>query len=149
MPELPTISEPRQVIADYRSTGLSLRRHPMSFIRESLDRRRVTRNIELHDEKRWPGGKWISVSGVVLIRQRPGTAQGIIFETIEDETGVANLILRPKVYEQYRKAALHATAVQVDGQVERQGLVVHVMVHRMRDISHQLTDLTSRSRDFH
>jgi error-prone DNA polymerase len=85
----------------------------------------------------------------VLIRQRPGTASGIVFETLEDETGVVNLIVRPDVFERYRPAARHAGLLQADGYVERQGQVVHVMAKRLFDLSHLLSGFQLASRDFH
>ena len=148
--KLPGVSELRKVAQDYGAAGLSLRAHPISFIREALRRRRVTRNVELKDESRWPTGRSIAVAGVVLVRQRPATASGIVFMTIEDETGIANLIIRPRIYQRYRSAARHGVVVLARGAVERQEQVVHVVVRRIDDIHHQLTEqLDSRSRDFH
>jgi error-prone DNA polymerase len=89
------------------------------------------------------------IAGVVLVRQRPGTANGIIFATIEDETAVANLIIRPQIYEKYRRAASGAPAIIAEGRVERQGLVVHLQVTRIQDLSHGLSELKNLSRDFH
>src|SRR5437762_8978702 len=93
-----------------------------------------------------PHGRWVRVAGLVLIRQRPGTASGIVFETLEDETGVVNLIIRPDVYERYKPAARHATLARADGYVERQGQVVHVMVKRMFDLTAMIEGLEHRSR---
>jgi error-prone DNA polymerase len=148
--KLPGVSELRKVAQDYGAAGLSLRAHPISFIREVLGRRRVTRNIELKDESRWPTGRSIAVAGVVLVRQRPATASGIVFMTIEDETGIANLIIRPRIYQRFRSAARHGVVVLARGTVERQGQVVHVVIRRIDDIHPMLADrLDSRSRDFH
>jgi len=147
--KLPQIAPGRQVIADYASIGLSLKAHPMSFLRNDLDAQRVTPCAQLLDEAHWSNGKYIAVAGLVLVRQRPGTASGIIFMTLEDETGVANLIVRPHIFTRYRKAARHGVAVIAHGQVERQGRVVHVMVRRITDLSDPLAELTGRSRDFH
>jgi error-prone DNA polymerase len=94
-------------------------------------------------------GRWVHVAGLVLIRQRPGTASGIVFETLEDETGVVNLIVRPHVFDRYRSAARHGSLVRADGYVERQGQVVHVMVCRMFDLSEMIAGYDTRSRDFH
>jgi len=91
----------------------------------------------------------VSVAGIVVIRQRPGTAKGIVFETLEDESGTLNLIIKPDIFERYRTAARHATLVQADGYVERQGKVQHVMALRLHDLSHLLADCDLRSRDFH
>jgi len=86
---------------------------------------------------------------LVLVRQRPATASGIVFMTIEDETGIANLIIRPPIYERYRQAARHGVAIQARGTVERQGAVVHVLVASLEKFDDALTDLVSTSRDFH
>jgi error-prone DNA polymerase len=94
-------------------------------------------------------GRWVKVAGLVLIRQRPGTASGIVFETLEDETGIVNLIVRPDVFDRYRPAARHAGLLQCDGYVERQGQVVHVMAKRLFDLSHLLSGYQFTSRDFH
>ena len=92
---------------------------------------------------------WVRVAGLVLIRQRPGTASGIVFETLEDETGVVNLIVRPDIYERYRPAARHAGLLECHGYVERKDKVVHVMAKRMFDLSHLLAGYELSSRDFH
>jgi error-prone DNA polymerase len=85
----------------------------------------------------------------VLIRQRPGTASGIVFETLEDETGVVNLIVRPDIYERFRPAARYAGLLECHGYVERQGKVVHVMAKRLFDLSPLLSGYPLESRDFH
>ena len=146
---LPPVSPPRKVIDDYATLGLSLKAHPMSFIRERMNQRNVRKAIELKDERLWPQGRIISVAGVVLVRQRPGTASGIMFMTIEDETGIANLIIRPKVFERFRQAARHGVIVVARGPVERQGEVIHVNVTRIDDASDEMRTLLARSRDFH
>jgi error-prone DNA polymerase len=86
---------------------------------------------------------------IVLIRQRPGTASGIVFVTLEDETGVVNLIVRPQVYERYRSAARHATLLRADGYIERQGQVQHIMTVRLLDLSDLMMGLAHPSRDCH
>jgi len=91
----------------------------------------------------------VKTAGLVLIRQRPGTASGIVFITLEDETGVVNLIVRPDVFERFRPAARHAGLLQCDGYVERQGQVVHVMAKRLIDRSDLIRGLEISSRDFH
>ena len=145
---LPAIAEYTKVMQDYGSTGLSLKRHPIAFLRGWLDRRRVTRAEELRDERRWPQYRPIAVAGVCLVRQRPGTASGITFMTIEDETGVANLIVHPSTFERYRSAARDATAMLVHGHVERQGQVVHVVARRIATLDDHLRELGSQSRNF-
>ncbi|MFG0330623.1 MAG: OB-fold nucleic acid binding domain-containing protein [Phycisphaerales bacterium] len=146
---LPAVSPVRQVTQDYGHLGLSLKAHPMSFLRDSLDERCATRAEELRDEERWPHGKWITVAGVTLVRQRPGTASGIVFMTLEDETGIANLIIRPNIFERYRRSARHGTILLVHGKVERQGQVVHIMANRIEDLDEEMIELTAKSRNFH
>jgi error-prone DNA polymerase len=139
----------QEVMTDYSTSGLSLKRHPVSLLREDLSKRKIITAAELADESRSPHGKWVKVAGMVLIRQRPGTASGVVFVTMEDETGVANLILWPQTYDQYRPAARHAGLLQCDGYVQRQGQVVHVLARRLYDLSHLLEGYHLRSRDFH
>ena len=88
------------------------------------------------------------VAGIVLNRQRPGTANGIVFVTLEDETGVANLIIRPNIFNRYSRIACGAYLLQADGYVERQGQVIHVIVLQLEDLSHLLSGHEFRSRDF-
>lgn len=147
--ELPAPTGWREVSDDYRAVGLSLKSHPLAFIREELAGQGVTKNAALGDPALTPAGKPVTVAGVVLVRQRPGTASGIVFITIEDETGVANLIVRPRVYERYRAAAKHGKVLLAGGLVERQGSVVHVVAQRIRAISVAGESLHASSRDFH
>jgi error-prone DNA polymerase len=144
---LPRMTLGREVRTDYATAGLSLKKHPVALVRSALSRRDVITAAELQNT---PNGHWVRVAGLVLIRQRPGTASGIVFETLEDETGSMNLIVRPDVYDRYRVAARHAALAQADGWVERQGQVVHVMVKRMHDLSALLEEgFEIKSRDFH
>jgi error-prone DNA polymerase len=144
---LPMMTLGREVRTDYATAGLSLKKHPVALVRAVLSQRNVITAAELQHT---PNGHWVRVAGLVLIRQRPGTASGIVFETLEDETGSMNLIVRPDVYDRYRVAARHAALAQADGWVERQGQVVHVMVKRMHDLSALLeAGFEIKSRDFH
>jgi DNA polymerase III alpha subunit len=90
----------------------------------------------------------VKVVGIVLIRQRPGTAKGIVFETIEDETGIVNLIIRPNIYDRFAEAARHAQLLQAEGWIERQGQVQHIMAMKLYDQSPALAGHDLRSRDF-
>jgi error-prone DNA polymerase len=148
-PSLPAIPPLRKVIQDFSTTGLSLRPHPVSFIRDELERRKVIPASELKEERKTRTGRQVRVGGMVLVRQRPSTAKGIVFMTLEDETGVANVIVRPEVYEKFRRAARHGVVIIASGKVERQGEVVHVLVSHIEDIGHTLAGLTRTSRDFH
>jgi error-prone DNA polymerase len=105
---LPSVAMPTRVIYNYATTGLSLKAHPISFSRPLLNRYRVTPAGDLADDVRYPHGRRVAMAGIILIRQRPGTASGIVFVTLEDETGVANLVVRPVVYERWYKALRHS-----------------------------------------
>jgi error-prone DNA polymerase len=142
---LPRMSPAQEVLADYRTTGLSLRAHPMRFLRKGLEGMGVVPAQRLAT---WPNGKPVRVAGVVLVRQRPGTAKGITFVTLEDETGTANLIIRPDVWKKFRTAALGATVLLAHGRLQREGLVIHVLVTRLENLSGRMQELTSQSRDF-
>jgi error-prone DNA polymerase len=133
-------------MTDYSTTHLSLKQHPVALVREALTSNKV---LAARDANSLPHGRWVKVAGLVLIRQRPGTASGIVFITLEDETGVVNLIVRPNVFEQYHAAARHAGLLQCDGYIERQGQVVHVMAKRMFDRSELIRGFELSSRDFH
>ncbi len=144
-PPLPKMTPPQEVLADYRATGLSLKGHPLQFLRQGLERLGVVPAAQL---KTWPNGKPVRVAGIVLVRQRPGTAKGITFVTLEDETGQANLIIRPDVWRRFRQAALGATILLAAGRLQREGLVIHVLVTRLENLSGRMEELTSQSRDF-
>ncbi len=146
---LPPRTPESEVIADYHGVGLSLRAHPVSFLRDRLDALRVRPNASLADASATPAGRVVRVAGVVLVRQRPGTASGIVFITLEDETGVANLIVRPNIYDQFRRAARHAKVLLCQGKVERQGAVVHVLARSLRSLDQLAPALATASRDFH
>ncbi len=146
---LPAVPAERQTAFDYNATGLSLKAHPLVFARPALSRRRAVTAAMLRDGARFPQGRRVAVAGVVLVRQRPATASGIMFVTIEDETGSANLIVRPKVYDRFRAALRHSVVLLVAGRVERAGEVVHVQVTRAASLDGKGIPVESRSRDFH
>jgi len=139
---LPAVAPLRSVAADYAGTGLSLRDHPVRFLRESLARRGAVRCAELRPlgEGARPGAPRprAAVAGLVLCRQRPATASGIVFMTLEDESGIANLIIRPRAYERIREVARNATAVLAEGTVEHRSGVTHLIVRSMRDLGGEL-----------
>ena len=143
---LPIMSTGREVMADYATAGLSLKQHPVSLVRGKLNEQNV---IPAEDLRTLRHGRWVKLAGLVLIRQRPGTASGIVFITLEDETGIANLILRPEVYDRHRAAARHAMLLQADGYVEKQGQVIHIMVKQLHDRTEWLAGYRFKSRDFH
>jgi error-prone DNA polymerase len=145
-PRLPPMTPRQEIYADYGTTGLSLKGHPVGLVRDELRNRGILSAAEVLQR---PPGRWARVAGIVTIRQRPGTAKGIVFVTLEDETGVVNLIVRPNVFERYRAAARHASLLQVDGPIQRQGKVQHVMAARLIDLTDVLSGVSFRSRDFH
>jgi error-prone DNA polymerase len=144
-PFLPAMTPPEQVLADYRTTGLSLLAHPLSFLRGELEKLRV---IPAGGLRTWPDGRWVRVAGLVLVRQRPSTAKGITFVTLEDETATANLIIRPEVWKRFRMIALNATVLIASGPLQRQEENIHVLVARLEDFSVHLSGMLSQSRDF-
>jgi error-prone DNA polymerase len=144
-PALPLLTPQQEVYADYHSAGLSLRRHPMSFFREELNVIKITPAVELVHQ---PHGRSIKVAGLVLMRQRPGTAKGITFVTLEDETGIANLIIHLHVWQKYELAAKRASALIAEGRLERKDQVVHILVRRLDDLRSSVKELHHRSRDF-
>jgi error-prone DNA polymerase len=138
-PELPLMSASEHVVQDYASTALSLKAHPVSFVREKLKMLRILSTHEINNSE---DGISVKASGLVLVRQRPGTASGICFITIEDETGSANLVVFEKIFNQFRKEILQARLLMVEGKLQREGKVVHVVVRRCYDLSKLLRGLT-------
>ncbi|CAA9288802.1 MAG: Error-prone repair homolog of DNA polymerase III alpha subunit [uncultured Craurococcus sp.] len=134
-----------EVVEDYRSTGLSLRAHPVAFLRPELAARRMLSCAALADGR---DGTWVLAAGMVLVRQKPGSAKGVMFITIEDETGVANLILWPKVFEAQRRLVLSAGMLACRGRLQREGEVLHVIVHRLEDLSAMLAGVEGREGGF-
>ena len=145
LPALPHLSAVEEVVSDYRTVGLSLRGHPMKFLRPRLQELQAVPAWKLAS---WPNGKRVTVAGLVLMRQRPSTAKGITFVTLEDETGTANLIVRPDVWEQHRQVARTASVMLATGPLQREGQIVHVLVTQLRDLTTELADLQTHSRDF-
>ena len=135
---LPKMLPGEEVIHDYSTLSFSLKGHPLQFIRPLLDARRVTRSDQLMEIK--PGNR-IEVAGLVLVRQRPGTASGVIFATLEDETGIANVVIWPKVFEANRKTILGSRMMAVRGQLQREGLVIHIVAEQLTDMTGHLLDL--------
>jgi error-prone DNA polymerase len=135
----------RQVVEDYRSTGLSLRNHPVSFLRRDLAQRRILRCADLATTR---DGKRVEVAGIILVRQRPGSARGVLFVTIEDETGHANLILWPSVFEKQRSLVLSARMIACRGKLQRENEVIHVIAEHLTDLSGLLRDVGQRDEPF-
>src|SRR5258705_4477020 len=136
---LPEMSLSEHVVHDYAATSLSLKAHPVSFIREKLDQLHILSTKALAAGK---DGDAVKVAGLVLVRQRPGTAGGICFMTIEDETGFANLVIWESLFEKYRKEVLQSRLIMVEGKLQIEGEVIHVIVQSCYNFSklfHQLT----------
>ncbi|HWD88436.1 MAG TPA: error-prone DNA polymerase [Mucilaginibacter sp.] len=141
---LPFMSQAEHVVHDYASTGLSLKAHPVSFVREKLNMLHVLETRRLPELK---NGDLIKVAGLVTVRQRPGTAKGVLFITIEDETGFANLVVWADKFEQYRKEILQTRLLMVDGKVQIEGKVIHVVVNKCYNLSVLLRKLTPEYKD--
>ncbi|WP_321286241.1 error-prone DNA polymerase [uncultured Sunxiuqinia sp.] len=124
--DLPVMTDGEHVIQDYVSTALSLKAHPVSFLRQKLSRLQVTPTSKLSKMK---NSQFVKVCGLITVRQRPGTAKGVLFITIEDETGFANLVVWSKVFEKYRKAILQSRLLMVAGKLQIEGEVIHVVVN--------------------
>ncbi len=123
------------VVEDYASLGLSLKRHPLAFLRAELAREG---RVSAADLARLPVDRRVAIAGIVLIRQRPGSAKGVVFITIEDETGIANLILWPPILERFRRAALGATLLGCTGKLQREQNVIHIVAERLADLTPRL-----------
>ncbi|SDX55531.1 error-prone DNA polymerase, DnaE-like [Ruegeria halocynthiae] len=132
---LPVMHLGEEVVEDYVSTRLTLRSHPMELLRPSLPG--LVPHATLQDI---PLGRY-SVCGLVITRQRPGTASGVIFLTLEDETGVSNVVVWPKVYERFRRIVMGGRLLQVRGYLQREGIVVHLIAQEITDMSHKLSEL--------
>jgi error-prone DNA polymerase len=138
---LPPMPPGEQVVEDYRHLHLSLKAHPVSFLRAELERRRIVRHEHL------PGiasGERVTVAGLVLVRQRPGTAKGVIFMTLEDETGIANTIVWQRTFEQFRPVVIGARLVSVSGPVQNASGVIHVVAEDVRDLTALLRRLSEQ-----
>jgi error-prone DNA polymerase len=133
--QLKAMTAGHEVIEDYGHVGLTLRRHPVSFLRDALSRDKIVTcaQANIHPDRRR-----IKVAGLVLVRQRPGTAKGVTFITIEDETGIANLVVWADLYERQRRAVLTANMLAVEGRVQREGLVVHMVADKLIDMTDRL-----------
>jgi len=137
--ELPAMRPSEHVVSDYRSLSLSLKAHPVTFLRDQLKQSGVVPNGSLRDRR---NGQRISVAGLVLIRQRPGTSKGIIFMTIEDETGTTNIVVRTQVFEKFRPEVLGSRLVRVTGRLQIVSDVIHVIAEKIEDLSSWLNLLT-------
>ncbi|HWA44878.1 MAG TPA: error-prone DNA polymerase [Hypericibacter adhaerens] len=136
--DLPRLTEGEHVAEDYASQQLSLKRHPMALLREVMTARGYRPCARL---KETADGTTLSVAGLVLVRQRPGTASGVIFATLEDETGIANIVIWPRTFERYRRELLGSNLLGVTGKLQREGEVIHLVADRLVDLTRHLTDM--------
>ncbi|MDH3660974.1 MAG: error-prone DNA polymerase, partial [Alphaproteobacteria bacterium] len=127
---LPSMPLSEHVVVDYQTTGLSLKAHPLSFLRSACQARGILATEEL---ERFGNNARVATAGVVLVRQRPGTAKGVVFITIEDETGIANCVVWSKVMERYRCVLMGARLLLVQGRLQKHGSIIHVVVDHMKD----------------
>lgn len=144
-PNLPEMSARDQVVEDYFSAGLTLRKHPVGFLREQLIQLRAVTAEQLSE---LTPDRRVKVAGLVLMRQRPSTANGITFVTLEDETGVVNLVVFPSVWQHFRQTARFATVMMATGRLQREGDVIHVVCERLDDVSELLEQIDSKARNF-
>jgi error-prone DNA polymerase len=134
-----------EVVEDYAHVGLTLRHHPVSFLRQELQAKRV---LTCAEANAYPDRRQMLTAGLVLVRQRPGSAKGVMFITIEDETGVSNLVVWPSVYEKNRRIIHGANMLLVAGRVQREGLVVHLVVDKLTDLSGKLASISETDTAF-
>ncbi|HML93585.1 error-prone DNA polymerase [Methyloceanibacter sp.] len=139
---LPAMPLPEHVVNDYRTLRLSLKAHPMTFLRARVTAARIVSCAQL---KAMRDGARVSVGGVILVRQRPGSASGVVFMTIEDETGIANAVIWPTVLERMRKVVMGARLVVIHGRVQRHEDIIHVVAGRLEDKNHWLDSLSEDS----
>jgi error-prone DNA polymerase len=138
--------EGHDIVADYASLGLTLRRHPLALVRDRLEKRGV-----IDTQSLWglPTGRGVTTAGLVITRQRPGSASGVTFVTLEDEVGYVNVIVWKQVAEEQRAPLLESRLLEVRGQLQREGDVLHVIARRLVNLSALLGGLMVESRNFH
>ncbi len=142
---LKSMTEGREVVEDYTVTGLTLRSHPMSFLRNDLKAKRIVTCAEAMNER---DGRWLWTAGLVLVRQRPGSAKGVMFLTLEDETGIVNAVVWPSLFERQRRVLMTASMMGIHGKIQREGEVVHLVAQRLFDFSSDLSSLGERDAEF-
>jgi error-prone DNA polymerase len=135
---LPAMTLGEHVVADYAALRLSLKAHPLAFLRKGFAAEGVVPAKHL---EKLPHGARAKVAGLVLVRQRPGSANGVIFATLEDETGIVNLVIWTRVFEAHRRIVLASRLLAAEGEVQREGIVIHLIAEHLRDESHRLADL--------
>lgn len=139
------MTEGHNVVEDYGHVGLTLRDHPLSFLRRDLAERSI---VTCHDAMSARDGRWLMTAGLVLVRQKPGSAKGVMFITIEDETGPANVVVWPTLFERLRRIVLGASMMAINGRIQREGEVVHLVAQQLFDLSGDLSGLADRDVSF-
>ncbi|MBB4215228.1 error-prone DNA polymerase [Rhizobium sp. BK212] len=139
------MTEGHNVVQDYSHVGLTLREHPITFLRRDLQQRNI---VTCSEAMNAPDGRWLMTAGLVLVRQMPGSAKGVMFITIEDETGPANLVVWPSLFERRRRIVLGSSMMAINGRIQREGDVVHLVAHQFFDLSGDLSGLADRDSEF-
>ncbi|MBN9983791.1 error-prone DNA polymerase [Rhizobium laguerreae] len=139
------MTDGHNVVADYSHVGLTLREHPLAFLRKDLQKRNIVTCSEAMNAR---DGRWLMTAGLVLVRQKPGSAKGVMFITIEDETGSANLVVWPSLFEKRRRVVLGSSMMAINGRIQREGDVVHLVAQQVFDLSGDLSGLADRDIDF-
>ncbi|RDI52281.1 error-prone DNA polymerase [Microvirga subterranea] len=146
MVELPPMRAGREVVEDYRSKGLTLRRHPLAFLRQELTERRIASCADL---RHVGDGRRVTVAGLVLVRQKPGSAKGVTFMTIEDETDVANIVIWSALFEKQRRLILSSGMIGCRGRLQREGEVIHLIAEHFVDLSDLMRSIGERDEPLH
>jgi error-prone DNA polymerase len=141
---LQAMTPEERLVADFNGTGLTVGPHPMGYHRQKMKRLGVLTAIELRNV---PNGRQVRIAGAVICRQRPGTAKGFVFLSIEDETGIANAIITPPIFEQYHVVVVHQPFLFIEGQLQNQENVISVKVEKVRPL--HITHAETASHDFH
>ncbi|MDH3994948.1 MAG: OB-fold nucleic acid binding domain-containing protein, partial [Gammaproteobacteria bacterium] len=144
--QLPAPSVAEEVLADYRATGLTLRAHPMSLLRDRPPFNRCKRHTDLAELS---NNRFVRIAGLVTCRQRPGSASGVLFLTLEDETGNSNIVVWQRTQQQFRQALMTSQLLLVNGTLETKNNVIHIIAGGLFDYTHELQALRVSSRDFH
>ncbi|MGY4536136.1 error-prone DNA polymerase [Mucilaginibacter sp. UYNi724] len=142
--QLPLMTEGEHVVQDYSSTGLSLKNHPVALVREKLV---LLHNTKIADLKNMKDGDPVSVTGLITVRQRPGTAKGVLFMTLEDETGAANIVVWERLFDRYRKEIIQSRLFMVQGKLQIEGEVIHVVANKCFNLNSLLRKLTQSNED--
>jgi error-prone DNA polymerase len=141
---LPRMGIGEHVAEDYRTLHLTLKRHPLSLLRARMQAQGYVQAAKLATIA---PDTTVKVAGLVLVRQRPGTASGVIFATLEDETGVANVIIWPRAFETFRRTVLTSSLMGVTGKLQREGIVIHVIADRIVDLTDHLRDMAAMTEE--